>query len=67
MMGGDIFDFKQKHEVTDGINYEDAGREVLWAEEIARAGALHHKGVWCVDGQEGPGWPQWGREAWRGR
>lgn len=48
MMGGDIFDFKQKHEVTDGINHEDAEGEVLWAEEIARAEALHHKGVWCV-------------------
>ena len=35
MMGGDIFDFKQKHEVTDGINHEDAEGEVLWAEEIA--------------------------------
>lgn len=53
--GGDIFDLKQKREVTDRINHEDAGGEVLWAEEIARAQALHHKGVWCVDGQEGPG------------
>ena len=51
--GGDIF--KQKREVTDGLNHEDASREVLWAEEAVRAEALHHKGVWCVDGQEGQG------------
>lgn len=53
MMGGDIF--KQKCEVTDGINHEDARGEVLWVEEAVRAEALHHKGVWCVDGQEGQG------------
>lgn len=50
MVREDIFDqmtFRQKCEITEGVNHEDQEGEAFWAKEVAGTAALRTQGCWC--------------------